>query len=167
MYEKQQNSVFQRSLQNAQRVTSEINSLGGVLHKSCSYKWKTVAVFRPFGIQDDNVKCPNCVPRGCYRRSYFFFLSQLLAHRRDLARYLRRGFLRNCNYGRSWRRSSVPLPPPLLRRLIRILLTRRDADVYVFISHQNSTILSARSWKRFERFYRKKMYSVQFATNGI
>lgn len=55
------------------RVTSEVNSLGGALHKSCSYKWKTVAVFRPFGIQDDNVKCPNYVPRGCYRPSYFFF----------------------------------------------------------------------------------------------
>lgn len=65
------------------RVTSEVNSLGGALHKSCFYKWKTVAVFRPFGIQDDNVKCPNYVPRGCYRPSYFFSpLSRLLAQRK-------------------------------------------------------------------------------------
>lgn len=49
-------SIFQRFLQNARYdITSEVNSLVGALHNSCSYKWKTVAMFRPFGIQDDNV----------------------------------------------------------------------------------------------------------------
>lgn len=37
------------------------------------------------------------------------------------------------------------------RRLIRILLTRRKADVYVFISHENSTIPIARKVKRNSR----------------
>lgn len=120
------------------RVTSEVNSLGGALHKSCSYKWKTVAMFRPFGIQDDNVKCPNYVPRGRYRPSYFFLpFSRLPAQRRGLVRSARRGFFRNCNYGRSWRRSSVS------RCLIRILLTRREAGVYVFISHESFRIALA------------------------
>ena len=55
-----------------EHVTSEVNSLDGALHKSYSYKWKTVAVFCPFGIRDDNVKCPNYVPRGSYPPPYFF-----------------------------------------------------------------------------------------------
>lgn len=63
---------------------------------------------------------------------YFFSFPDCCAEERPGEISLRRGFLRNCNYRRSWRRSSV--------RLIRILLTRRETNIYVFISHENFTI---------------------------